>query len=355
VRATVVRPSELGAAELARWRELRAGLPALRSGFLAPEYTLAVGRIRDDARVAVLSDAGETVGFFAYEHRGRATAKPIGHGLTDTEAVVHAAGWTLDAPAMLRACKLDGWDFETLVQEEVPTVAQGVELRAAPIMDISGGYEAYLDNRRTGSKKIVQGTQRKQRKLERELGELRFVFDEQDPKALAQLMEWKSGQYRQLDEWDRFADPRIVALVRDLHATKEPECAGTLSVLYVADKPMAAHFGLASSRSLATWFPAYDPELSRFSPGILLHFFMAEAAAERGIGELNLGRGHHEYKEQIKTGDLMVVRGAVDAGGPKALVRRAARLPRQYLRPWLANHPKLEHAIAARLSRRTVR
>jgi CelD/BcsL family acetyltransferase involved in cellulose biosynthesis len=354
VHAAVVRPRELGPAELTLWRELRAGLPELRSGFLAPEYALAVDRHREGVRVAVLSDAGETVGFFAFEQR-RGTAKPVGHGLTDTEAIVHAAGWTPDPRAMLRACGLDGWDFETLVEEQVPAGAEGIERRAAPIMDISGGFEAYLDNRRAHSKKLVQATQRKQRKLEREVGELRFVFDEQDPKALQQLMDWKSGQYRQLQEWDRFADERIVSLVRELHATKEPECSGTLSVLYVADVPMAAHFGLASPATLATWFPAYDPEHSSFSPGILLHFFMAEAAAERGIGELNLGRGHHEYKEQLKTGDLTVVRGALDAGsvGPKALARRVGRLPRKYLRPWLKQHPKLEHAIAVRLSRRT--
>lgn len=83
---------------------------------------------------------------------------------------------------------------------------------------------------------------------------------------------------------------------------------------------------------------------------------MAEAAAERGIGELNLGRGHHEYKEQLKTGDLIVVRGAVDAArsGPRALARRIARAPRRYLRPWLARHPRLEKAVAVRLSRRRV-
>ena len=79
---------------------------------------------------------------------------------------------------------------------------------------------------------------------------------------------------------------------------------------------------------------------------------MAEAAVERGITELNLGRGHHEYKEALKTGDLTVVRGSVDAGRVSALSRKIARMPRTYLRPWLRKHPKLEHAIAVRLSKR---
>jgi CelD/BcsL family acetyltransferase involved in cellulose biosynthesis len=221
-------------------------------------------------------------------------------------------------------------------------------------MDISGGYEAYLANRRAASKTLVQRTQRKRRKLEREVGELRFVYDERDPAALDDLMRWKSGQYADMGEWDRFADPRVVDLVRDLHTRTDPDCTGLLSVLYVGDKPGAAHFGLASGATLATWFPTYDPGLSTHSPGILLHFLMAEGAAERGLVELNLGRGEHEYKAQLKTGDLQVARGSVDASalGPSALVRRASRVPRKYLRPWLAKHPELEKAIAVRLSRR---
>lgn len=266
MKASVIRPSELGPAELTLWREMRATTPHLRSPFLAPEYALAVDGIRDDVRVAVLSDGPDTVGFLCFEQRARRTAKPLGYGLTDTEGIVHAAGRAPEPRAILRACGLDGWDFETLVEEQVPADAQGVERRPAPVMDISGGYAAYLDNRREQSKKIVQSTQRKQRKLERELGELRFVFDERDPRALRVLMDWKSGQYRQLQEWDRFADPRVVTLVEKLFASTAPERAGTLSVLYVADRPMAAHFGLAGRATLATWFPAYDPDLSRFSP-----------------------------------------------------------------------------------------
>jgi CelD/BcsL family acetyltransferase involved in cellulose biosynthesis len=354
MKASVVRPRELGPAELARWRELQAAAPHLRSPFLAPGYALALDRLRDDVRVAVLTDAGETIGFLGFELRGRRTAKPLGYGLTDAEGIVHDGPRPPSARAVLRAAGLDGWDFDTLIEEQVPPEADAVALRPSPVMDISDGYEAYLANRRAHSKSLVQRTQRKRRKLEREVGELRFVFDERDPAALDELMRWKSGQYAEMGEWDRFADPRVVALVRDLHTSTEKDCAGVLSVLYVGDEPGAAHFGLAGPATLATWFPTYDPALSAYSPGILLHFLMAEGAAERGIGELNLGRGAHEYKEQLKTGDLQVARGSVDASvlGPSALARRAARVPRKYLRPWLANHPELEKAIAVRLSRR---
>jgi CelD/BcsL family acetyltransferase involved in cellulose biosynthesis len=354
LKASVVRPGELGEPELARWRELQAATPHLRSPFLAPGYALALDRLRDDVRVAVVTDAGETTAFFGFELRARRTAKPLGFGLTDVEGIVHAGPTPPPARELLRAAGLDGWDFDTLLEEQVPPGADAVALRPSPVMDISGGYEAYLVNRRAASKTLVQRTQRKRRKLEREVGELRFAYDERDPAALDELMRWKSGQYAEMGEWDRFADRRVVDLVRDLHTRTDPDCTGLLSVLYAGDKPAAAHFGLAGTATLATWFPTYDPALSTYSPGILLHFLMAEGAAERGLVELNLGRGEHEYKAQLKTGDLQVARGSVDASAlaPAALVRRVSRVPRKYLRPWLANHPELEKAIAVRLSRR---
>lgn len=351
MQARIIRPQELGPDEIGLWRRMQADDPALSSPFLAPDYALAVDRVRDSARVAVLSDGGQTVGFFAFELRGRRTAKPIGYRLSDCEGIVHLREWQWDARAVLAACGLTGWDFHTLLAEQVPPGARDVEPENSPIMDLGDGYEAYLAARRGGSRKIVQSTFRKQRKLTRELGELRFCFDERDDAALRELMEWKSAQYRRMSEWDRFAEPAVVALVRELLATRERECAGVLSVLYVNDKPAAAHFGLRSESTLACWFPAYDQGLYKYSPGILLHFQMAEAAAGLGIRYLNLGRGYHEYKEALKTGDEVVVRGSVDARSPARLIRWTAAAPRRYLRPALRRFPRVEQ-VASRTVRR---
>ena len=345
-----MRPGDLGVAELTLWRRMQADNPVLSSPFLSPDYALAVDRARGRVRVAVLEDGGEIVGFFGFEQRGRRTAKPLGYRLSDVEGIVHSTGWEWDARAVLAASGLVGWDFHTLIDEQVPPAARNVERANSPIMDLRGGYEAYLQARR-GSKKFVQSTFRKQRKLGREVGDLRFSFDEPDEGALRVLMDWKSGQYKRMSEWDRFADPKIVALVHDLLTTRTPEFSGVLSVLYVRDKPIAAHFGLRSHDTLACWFPTYDDALHKYSPGILLHLLMAEAAAELGVSYMNLGSGFHEYKESLKTHDLVVVRGSVDAGSPAHLLRWAAAAPRRYIRPALRRFPQLEQ-VAVRAVRR---
>ncbi|RSS98415.1 GNAT family N-acetyltransferase, partial [Streptomyces sp. WAC05374] len=116
----------------------------------------------------------------------------------------------------------------------------------------------------------------------------------------------------------RFAQEWISALVRDLHTTRAPGCSGVLSVLYAAGRPVAAHFGLRSRTVLSCWFPAYDPAYATYSPGLVLHLRMAEAAAAAGIGTLDLGRGAAEYKDALKTGELRVYEGASVRPGVRA-------------------------------------
>jgi CelD/BcsL family acetyltransferase involved in cellulose biosynthesis len=104
-------------------------------------------------------------------------------------------------------------------------------------------------------------------------------------------------------------------------------------VLYAGDRPVAAHAGPTSESVLSWWFPGYDPEFARYSPGILLLFGLAQEAAQRGVGLLDLGRGHHGYKDAMKTGELTVHAGSVDAASVSSLPRRARRAVRAGLRP----------------------
>jgi CelD/BcsL family acetyltransferase involved in cellulose biosynthesis len=53
VQITVVRPEELGAAEIAAWHSMQAKTESLGNPFLSPEFTLAVGHLRPGARVRV--------------------------------------------------------------------------------------------------------------------------------------------------------------------------------------------------------------------------------------------------------------------------------------------------------------
>jgi CelD/BcsL family acetyltransferase involved in cellulose biosynthesis len=102
---------------------------------------------------------------------------------------------------------------------------------------------------------------------------------------------------------------------------------------------------MRSPSVLACWFPAYDPEYAKYSPGLVLHLRMAEHEASAGNGSgvayLDLGRGPKDYKESLKTRDLTVSEGWVTRRHPVALGHRARRAPVRALRNTVMARPAL--------------
>ena len=340
MKISVVHPSELGRAELDRWRHLHDA-PDLANPFLSAEFATCVGRVRRGARVAVLEEGPEIIGFFPYERGAFRVGRPVGAGLSDCQGLVHAPGVDWDPRALLRACGLDVWEFDHLLVGQRPFGPYHRARRRSSVIDLSDGYDAWLAARRRAFKHSISDMGRKQRKLEREVGGIRFDFDAPDGDVLDTLMRWKSAQYRRTGRSDRFARPATVQLVRELHQTRAPGCSGTLSVLYAGERPVAIHLGLRSSATLACWFPTYDVALSKYSPGLMLHLFMAEAAAASGLPRLDLGKGDEEYKTVLGNQQLTVAEGCVERPSAVALARRVQHAPRRYATDFVVSRPAL--------------
>jgi CelD/BcsL family acetyltransferase involved in cellulose biosynthesis len=132
-----------------------------------------------------------------------------------------------------------------------------------------------------------------------------------------------------------------VRLVRDLLETRAPGCWGTLSVLSVDGRPAAIHFGLRSAATLACWFPSYDVALAKYSPGLMLHLFMAEAGATAGLRRLDLGKGDEEYKTVLGNQQLTVAEGCVERPSVVAVARRLRNTPRRYATDFVLGRPAL--------------
>ncbi|CAM5436911.1 cellulose biosynthesis protein CelD [Streptomyces pilosus] len=337
----VLRPDELGEGERERWRELRAAADAPRSPFMEPEFTAAVGRVRPRARVAVLYEGAEPAGFLPHERGVLGQGRAIGLGVSDRQGAVLAPGLAPDPAGLLRACSVSSLAFDNLEPGQELFLPYAAEEHATYVIDVEKGYEGYESVLRTQSPKFLRTTLAKERRLDRREGPVRFVFDERDPAALRALIGWKSAQYRRTGRRDRFAREWIARLVGRLAETRAPECAGTLSVLYAGARPVAAHFGLRSASVLACWFPAYDPSFARYSPGLVLHLRMAEAAAAEGIGLLDMGRGPAEYKDALKTGELAVHEGAVTRPGAGAALHWLGREPARRAHGFVRARPRL--------------
>ncbi|GAA4974406.1 GNAT family N-acetyltransferase [Actinoplanes utahensis] len=321
MKISVVRPDELGPGELAAWRQFRKDQPVLQNPFLAPEFTVAVARRRPAARVAVIEDGGGLAGFFPFEVRNRVVGVPVGAGISDCQGLVHRAGLEWDAIGLLRACRLPVWEFDHLMAGQRPFARFHTETTGSPLMNLGDGYAAYVEDRnRAGD--VVKQTLRKQRKMVREVGEERFVWDDRDPAALTALRAWKGAQYRRTQQYDRFTTPWIEGVLEELLASQSGDCRAVVSTVYAGDRPVAAHLGLRSESVLAYWFPSYDVDLSRYSAGILLCLRMAEAGAADGIATIDLGKSEALYKTRLSNDETPVAAGRVGRSWTVTAVRR---------------------------------
>jgi CelD/BcsL family acetyltransferase involved in cellulose biosynthesis len=163
-----------------------------------------------------------------------------------------------------------------------------------------------------------------------------------DPVMLRRVLDWKSEQYRRSRIPDAFARPWVVTLLERIQATQAPGFAGVLSTLHAGDRLIAAHMGMRSAGTLHYWFPTYDAQVAKVSPGLLLFAAMCRDAARHGILRIELGAGDEPYKLLLANAASPVAQGFIGGLSLPALLRRgrygvetaAARLPLGPVAAW---------------------
>lgn len=349
VQITVVRPDELGETELARWRAYQRTQPAFASPFLSPEFTLAVGRVKPEARVAVICDGPNTVGFFPFEVRAFGVGVPIAGAISGCQGLVHAPDFEWDPQQLLKACGLVVWEFDHLLEGQKPFEHYHRVLHPSPVMDLSGGYDAFMAQLKSKSPKSTGHGPRmslkelasKERRLARDVGDLRFVFDSSDPRALRTLMAWKAAQHQRTGATDIFARPWVVGLLEILRETHTDHFAGLLSELYAGDELVAVQFGLRCGPVLSGWHLTYNTALPRYSPGLLQILHLARAAAACGIQTIDMGRGATAYKAMFSSTELFVAEGQAVRRSPGAAFHSMRYASERRLRRFVREHPPL--------------
>ncbi|MFD3701407.1 GNAT family N-acetyltransferase [Streptomyces sp. NPDC058646] len=341
-RIDVMHPADMSPTDLQLWSSLRARTAPVANPFMSPEFCQTVGRVRPGARVAVVRQDGEPAGFFPFERDRWGRGRAIGLGVSDCQGAVLHPDVRVDPHQLLRASSLTVWEFNHLESGQDLFLPFATGRFASPVIDLSGGYAHYENLLRTRSRKFLKSTLAQDRRLGRRVGPLRFVFDERNPAALRTLVAWKSAQYRRTGRRDRFAQNWINNLVGILADTDTPDCSGLLSVLYAGERPVAAHFGLRSRTVLSYWFPAYDRDFAQFSPGLVFHLRMIEAAAAAGIEMLDLGRGDAAYKHSLKTRELTVHEGTLLRRSPGAALHWFSREPARAVRRFVRERPQLK-------------
>jgi len=353
VRVFLIRPGELGPAEIAAWQSMQRATPSLANPFLSAEFAVAVGRFRANVYVAVLTEGQSITGFFPFERRRLSVGVPINGWLTPCQGLIHAPGVDWDPRELLRGCRLSAWRFDSLIVGQRPFEPYHAATAASAMIDLADGFDAYYAKLRVKSPRFCRELARRTRKLAREAGELRIVADSRDISVLRTLMAWKSDQYRRTSHVDRFEWPWLAGLLDALLATRGDHVSGLLSVLYAGDQPVAAQFGLRAGNLLVGWFTGYDTRFRRYSPGLIQLRQMAEELAATGIHAIDMGGGaRNYYKETLKSHDILVAEGIVTGRSMLAAAHRVRTASTRWARRTLRQHPSLHHA-ADRILRRS--
>jgi CelD/BcsL family acetyltransferase involved in cellulose biosynthesis len=286
---------------------------------------MAVAAARNDVEVAFIEQARRLAAIFPFQRRSGSRAIPVGRIVSDYQGLICRADFDCDAQELLKACGLVAWDFDRLLASQRPFAPYHKLCEPSARMDLSNGYEAYVAQRELAGTHQVKKCEYMMRRLEREVGPLRFVAHSSDQRLLSQVLEWKSGQYRQSGWKDLFATAWGRALVERVHALQTPGFAGMLSLLYAGRRLVAGHIGMRSQTVWNYWFPAYDRQFARYSPGIVLLLKMAQTAEGLGLQRIDIGTGMTLYKRRLMNDSVSVAEGSVERPVGVGLFRLARR------------------------------
>jgi CelD/BcsL family acetyltransferase involved in cellulose biosynthesis len=268
----VVRPSELGRAELDAWAGLQFLNPDLQSPFLSPGWARAVERAQGPGAGAkvVLASTGGVIQAVLPVCAGRVTAWPIGAPMCDTQGLIAEPGYACDPRALVRALGVQRFDFTHMVGEASPFVpfAQGEDV--AYVTDLSEGFDAWAASRKAMGSGLIKDLAKRRRKLEKDFGPVRFTALSTDRSAFDQLIAWKRRRFADTRQTDIFDAGWTLALVRDLWDHPGEGARAGLFTLHAGETLVAAQLHLMSETCVMGWLVAHGEEAEQCAPGRLL-------------------------------------------------------------------------------------
>jgi CelD/BcsL family acetyltransferase involved in cellulose biosynthesis len=308
----VISGSEFGDDLASIWRGIVETEPSLASPYFQPEFTRAVAKARNDVFIAIIEDAGQVVAFFPFQRGAMRMGRPVAGPLSDYHGVIASPTLILDASALIRASGLGSWTFDHCLESQLLFKPFHRVICESPVIDLTHGFESYSAERRAaGSKQIIK-TEGLARKIEREIGPIRFTAHVSDPAVLEQCIEWKRSHYAEMKVNDVLGASWTRELLREILKSQSAGFAGMLSTLHVGDTLIAVHMGMRSRTVWHYWFPTFDREMAKFSPGIILLLRMAQAATGVGLSSIDLGKGSTMYKDRLATGGIKISEGSVE-------------------------------------------
>jgi CelD/BcsL family acetyltransferase involved in cellulose biosynthesis len=305
--AIIIPAAELSPDLINRWLLTTRDNPLYCSPNLRPEVIRTIGQFNPRAFVGFEegSDGGSLFFPFEWPTRLASIAGPV--PMCDYQAFIAAEGHPIVVSDLMRQWKLSTWVFENLIAPteivaQTTTLASTVSRRVV----MREGFGKYLAEMAAMGKSVRKQTTNL-RLLNRDHGEVRFVSNCGDDAVLSAIFHWKADRFNAGE-----STPWVERVVEALYKTRKADFSGMLSALYAGDRLVAAHFGVRSDTTLYYWFPAFNPEFGRYTPGGLLIYFLLQNLKAMKCDVLDFGPGGERYKEYFSNSAIPVHRGFVE-------------------------------------------
>lgn len=303
---------DLTDSEIREWRAVQQADLTLSSPFYSPDFSRAVNAANKQVLVAIITNEGRIVGLLPFHLGKNNIGVPVGGPISDFQGIIGPVKETADISKILKACGLKAYDFNHLPASQSAFAGGAFRQTSSPYLDLSGGFDAYFAARSAAGTKELKNTQRKRRKIEREIGQLRFELNDKSSRAWQSMIAWKNRSYERLGVNSVFDIAWASETLKNIRDTENDFFSGMFSTIYVGDRLVAAHFGMRSHETLHWWFPTYDPDMEKYSPGLILLLELARQAPDIGMTRIDLGRGVERYKKSFASDATTLCEGSIE-------------------------------------------
>ncbi len=315
LQVDLFRPEALPERDIAAWRAMLDATPEFASPLLGPDFARAVGRVREDAAVAVFRAGDDAVAILPHHRRPGGLARPIGAPFSDVHALVGFPDVRLDPQSALAAAGIGAFRFSGLIDPHGLFAETGATAHESFRIELDRDAGAYLEDIRSASPKKFKNWRRLDNKLEREHGPVVMTGPDHDSRAFELMLYWKRDQLRRSGLHDVYRAPWVQGLMRQLFAERSGPLQGLMVTLKVRGQLVAAHFGVRSGADYHPWIASFDPSMADYSPGQAFLNRAIAAMPDMGLQSYDLSSGHDHYKAPYANRRTRVLEGVAFADG----------------------------------------
>ena len=331
MKVTTISADALTEGQVESWAALQRETPEFGSPLVGPYFAQLVQRHRGDVQIAIATKDGRDVAFFAFHRASHGHARPVGAPFSDYQAIVSEPGLSLDGTAFLAEVGIECLAVSGLIDPHGWFQSVQFEPTLGYRISVKDGGTAKLERLQKANHKWAKNLRRRENKMERELGPIRFVTGDQDPSALDTVLQIKTDQYHESGLTDVLRPQWVKAMMQDLFSRTNPEFGGCLNTLYAGDHLVSGQFGVRQGGWYHPWIASACPKAHMCAPGIVLLAYMFRHAEDIGIEIIDLAQGHSHYKSQFARNPVTVQAGLIGRGatafstaytGPIGLIRK---------------------------------